>query len=406
MKRAAITVTGIGLATPAGLGTKTTWQRLLEGRPTAARDPELDGLPVDFSCRVPDDDLAQALGRGLRWRTDRFTQLALVAAREAVADAGLYPEEWDGDRVGVVIGVGGSSFDHNHEIIKAAQGQFRAVMPSLAPRTHPSAATGEVSLDLAARGPSLCASTACASGATALGVAKLLLETGTCDIAIAGGAESVRNAVGSVAFWRLGALSERIAAPHEASRPFDADRDGFVLAEGAGVLVLEREDDARARCARRYATLAGYGSTADAYHCVAPHPDGDGAARAIATALADADLSPGDVDHVNTHGTSIPLNDLAEARALRRVFPLPPPVTATKSILGHAVGGAGAIEAACSVLTLHHQTIHPTANVTNLDPRIDLDVVTGAPRHSDIGTVVSNSFGFGGHNAVLVFCRP
>lgn len=401
---AGVVVTGLGLVTPAGVGVKPAWERLLGGVPTAAPDPELAGLPVDFSCRVPDDALGASLGRGLRWRTDRFIQFAVVAAREAVADAGLYPEEWDGTRVGVVLGVAGSAMEHMPEYHKLAAGRYGAVSPSLVARSQPGMAAGEVSVDLGARGPTLCASTNCASGTSALATAKLLLDAGTCDVVLAGGSDSVRSVWGAVAFWRMGALSRRNDDPVAASRPFDADRDGFVLSEGAGVLVLEREEHARARGAGVYARLAGQGLAGDAHHCVAPHPEGDGAARAMNAALADAGLAPRDIDQINAHGTATVLNDLAEYHALRTVFGgAVPPVTANKSVFGHAIGGGAAMEAVFSVLSLRHGLIPPTANLAGLDPAIDLDVVAGAPREAAQRAVLSNSVGFGGHNAAVVF---
>ncbi|WP_320783525.1 beta-ketoacyl-[acyl-carrier-protein] synthase family protein [Streptomyces sp. CRN 30] len=402
----AIAITGIGLVTPAGVGAKQSWNHLLTAAPTAATDPELRGLPVDFSCHVPQEPLNASLGRGLRWRTDRFIQFAVIAAREAVADAGLYPAEWDSTRVGVVIGVGGSAMDHLSEHNKIAEGRYGAVTPSLVARSQPGMAAGEVSLDLGARGPAMCPSTVCASGTAALGTAKMLLDAGHCDIVIAGGTDSVRSHWAAVAFWRMGALSGRRDDPAAASRPFDTDRDGFVLGEGAGIMVLERTEHAQARNAAVYAELAGQGMTSDAHHCVAPHPDGEGAARAMHAALTDAGLSADDIDHVNAHGTSTTLNDLAEARSLRRVFRTPPPVTANKSVFGHAIGGGGAIEAACSALSLHHGVIPPTANLDTIDPEIDLDIVTRAPRPAALSAVLSNSVGFGGHNAAIVLRKP
>ncbi|MGW0928766.1 beta-ketoacyl-[acyl-carrier-protein] synthase family protein [Streptomyces sp. NPDC002644] len=401
-----IAVTGLGIVAPDGVGVKEAWERLLSGVSTAARDPELDGMPVDFSCRVDDEAISARLGRGLRWRTDRFIQFAVIAAREAVADAGLYPEEWDAERVGVVIGVGGSAMVHTGEYTKLMEGRFGAMMPSLVARSQPGMAAGEVSIDLGARGPILTTSTNCTSGASGIAMAKLLLDSGACDVVVAGGAESVRNSWGSAAFWRMGALSTRGDDPAAASRPFDADRDGFVLSEGAGVLVLEREEHARARRARVRARLAGQALSGDAHHCVAPEPDGAGAARAMRAAIADAGLTPADIDHVNAHGTSTTLNDVAEHLALRSVFGTPPPVTANKGVFGHAIAGGSAMEAAFSVLSLDQQVIPPTANLLRQDPAIDLDVVSGAPRPAALRSVLSNSVGFGGHNTALVFTAP
>ncbi|MEU1012511.1 beta-ketoacyl-[acyl-carrier-protein] synthase family protein [Streptomyces sp. NPDC005890] len=407
MTRSRTVVTGIGLVTPGGVGADATWQRLCAGAPTASTDPGLAGLPVDFSCRVRDEELAAALGRGLRWRTDRFIHLALVAAREAARDAGLEPARWDADRVAVVIGVGSSSHDTDVHVLRClTSGAYRKISPTTVPRALPNMAAGEVAADLGAKGPGFGVSTACASGATAIGIGRQLLNAGMCDIALVGGAESACGPLSSTGFWRLGALSTRCHDPVGASRPFDAERDGFVLGEGAGVLVLERAEHAHARGARGKAVLSGFGATSDAHHPTSPHPEGEGAERAVRAALAEAGLTPGDIDHVNAHATSTPLNDRSEAAVLHRVFRRPPPVTATKSILGHSLGAAGAVEAAVCVLSLHHQTIHPTANVGTPEPGIDLDIVTKAVRVCRIDTVLSTSFGFGGQNAVLVFHTP
>ncbi|MFG3014084.1 beta-ketoacyl-[acyl-carrier-protein] synthase family protein [Streptomyces cinerochromogenes] len=407
MRRSETVVTGIGLATPAGIGADATWRRLCAGTPTASADPGLAGLPVDFSCRVPDAELAAALGRGLRWRTDRFIHLALAAAQEAIRDAGLQPGEWDADRVAVVIGVGSSGRDTDLHVAQClTSGRYQKISPTTVPRALPNMAAGEIAADLGAKGPGLGVSTACASGATAIGVGRQLLKGGMCDIALVGGAESACGPLSAMGFWRLGALSTRRHDPAGASRPFETERDGFVLAEGAGVLVLERAEHARARGATGKAVLSGFGATSDAHHPTSPHPEGEGAVRALRAALAEAELTPGDVHHVNAHGTSTKVNDRMEAAVLHRVFRGPPPVTATKSILGHSLGAAGAVEAAVCVLSLQHQSIHPTANLDIPEPGIDLDIVTKAARTCRMDTVMSTSFGFGGQNAVLVFHAP
>jgi 3-oxoacyl-[acyl-carrier-protein] synthase II len=407
MSRSRTVVTGIGLATPGGVGADATWQRLCAGSPTASTDPRLAGLPVDFSCRVRDEELAAALGRGLRWRTDRFIHLAIAAAREAIRDAGLGPGEWDADRVGVVVGVGSSSRETDLHVARClTSGAYQKISPTTVPRALPNMAAGEIAADLGAKGPGFGVSTACASGATAIGIGRQLLLGGLCDIALVGGAESACGPLSSMGFWRLGALSTRRHDPLGASRPFDTERDGFVLAEGAGVLVLERAEHARARGVTGKAVLSGFGATSDAHHPTSPHPEAEGAVRAVRAALAEADLAPADIHHVNAHATSTPLNDRMEAAALHRVFRRPPPVTATKSVLGHSLGAAGAVEAAVCVLTLHHQTIHPTANLDTTEAGIDLDIVTKAARTCRIDTVLSTSFGFGGQNAALVFQTP
>ncbi len=399
-----IAVTGLGLVTAAGVGVPGTWERLCAGVPTSAPDPDLEGLPVPFACRVPAAPL-KAAAPGLAWRTDPFIRFAVAAAREAVADAGLDQSAWDAPRVAVVIGVGSASHDLTPKASAAlAARRFQAMSPTLVPRSAPNMAAGYVGMTLGAEGPNLCTSTACASGTTAIGTAALLLRAGMCDIAIAGGSESI-SPVTSSAFWRMGALSTRTHDPAGASRPFDSDRDGFVLGEGAGVLVLERAADARARRARPYALLTGYGASGDAHHATSPHPEGAGAQRAMHTALADAGLSPQDVDHVNAHATATLLNDRIEAHALHSVLGTPPPVTATKSVLGHALGAAGAIETVVGALTLHHQLIHPTANLDRIDDGIDLDIVTKQARPTRVEAMITTSFGFGGQNAALVLQR-
>ena len=267
----------------------------------------------------------------------------------------------------------------------------------------PNMAAGHIAMDFGAHGPNLATATACASGATAIGYALDLLRVGRCDIVIAGGTEAGITPLSIAGFNNMTALSTRRDDPTAASRPFDAGRDGFVAAEAAGVLVLERVADADARGVRTYAKLAGYGASADGHHVTAPDPQGAGGEMAVRAALADAGLEPGDIDHVNAHGTSTPLNDVSEARMIARVLGDRPAVTSTKGVTGHALGGAGAIEAAFSALSLHHQVIPPTANLDSQDPEIQIDVVSKAPRETKVEAVISDSFGFGGQNAVLAF---
>ncbi|MBK3578381.1 beta-ketoacyl-[acyl-carrier-protein] synthase family protein [Streptomyces sp. MBT65] len=401
---APVSITGLGLITPAGVGREATWEGVLSGRSAAATDPELKGCAVDLSCRIPLMTPEQArIGGGKAWRMGRFSQLAVLAAREAVADAGLDPAGWDGARVAVVIGSGLAGAVHlEDQTIRHHQGGPELVSPALVPMLISNMAAGEVLLDLGAHGPSLATETACASGASALAVARGLLLAGLCDIAVAGGAEAAVTPVITSGFQRMGALSSRVDEPGLASRPFAADRDGFVISEGAAILVLEREADARARGQRRYARLAGAGQTSDAYHPTAPAPGGVHAERALRSALAEAGLCPADVDHVNAHGTSTPLNDLTEAELIERVLPHRPSVSAAKGVLGHSLGAAGAIEAALTALTLHRSTVPPIANLTPDNLPFDLDCVTGAPREQRVRAAVSHSFGFGGHNVVLL----
>ncbi|MFI5746764.1 beta-ketoacyl-[acyl-carrier-protein] synthase family protein [Streptomyces sp. NPDC051644] len=399
-----IAVTGLGLLTPAGNGVAENWARVLDAEPAAAPDPALAGLLVDFSCRAADFDPVAHFGRRRAWRLDRYVQLALIAAAEAVHDSGLDPAGWDGARVGVVLGnaLGGTATFEQQVRTLDRQGAA-AVSPMLVPMSAVNMVSGYAAMEFGALGPNLVTATACASAATAIGTARDLLRSGTCDVVITGGTEASLTPTVLSGFARMGALSKRRDDPAAASRPFDTDRDGFVAAEGAGVLVLERLADARARGARVRARLSGYGASADAHHATAPDPEGRGAERAIRTALRDAGVAPDEVDHVNAHGTSTPLNDLTEARVLKRVLGTRPVVTSSKGVTGHSLGAAGAIEAALTVLALEQGTVPPTANLDSVDPAIEVDIVAKAPRALPMGVALSNSFGFGGQNAVLVF---
>ncbi|MFD7710871.1 beta-ketoacyl-[acyl-carrier-protein] synthase family protein [Streptomyces sp. NPDC059785] len=400
-----IAVTGIGLVTPAGTTAEANWETLCAGQSRATKDPTLAGLPVDFSCRVTCYDPAAELGPALARRLDPPARFAVGAARRAVAQAGLDRASWPRNRVGVVLGVGSNSLlGYGGEFGHYNAGRPERVSPLALPRSVPNMVAAEVAIDLGAAGPNFTTASACASGATALGVARDLLRAGSCDLVLAGGSESGCSPMASVCFHRMRALSTRRDAPHLASRPFDAQRDGFVLGEGAAVLVLERARDARARDAGVLALLRGYGATCDAHHPIAPQPDGDGTVRALRAALDDAGCTPADIGHVNAHGTSTRLNDAVEATALTRVFTRhAPPVTASKSVIGHTLGAAGAIEAAYTVLALRHRTIPPTANFGHQDGDRKLDVVAGVPRPARMTAAVSASCGFGGQNAALVF---
>jgi 3-oxoacyl-[acyl-carrier-protein] synthase II len=400
-----VAVTGLGLVTPGGIGVGPSWEAALDRRPTAAHDPALAGNPVRISCRVPDFDPDRLLGGRRAHRLDRFVQFALVAAREAVADAGLDPATWDGGRVGVVLGCadgGPGTVEAQHRVLLEENPAW--VSPLLLPMQLPNMLAGQTAIEFKATGPNLVVATACASGASAIGTARDLLTLDRCDIVITGGSEAMITPLVMAGFAKMGALSTRDDDPATASRPFDADRDGFVAGEGAGVLVLERVADATARGGRIRARIAGYGATADAHHMTSPHPDGIGIEAALHAALADAGARPEDVQHVNAHGTSTPLNDLAEGRMLHRALTADPLVTSTKGVTGHLLGAAGAVEAAFSVLAVEHQCVPPTANLYTPDPRLDLKIPT-APTTTRIDLALSNSFGFGGQNAVLAIAR-
>jgi 3-oxoacyl-[acyl-carrier-protein] synthase II len=396
-------VTGLGLVSPAGIGVPENWTRICAGVSTAARDPALTGLPVDFSCRVPDFDADALLGRRRAWRLDRVAQFAIVAAREALADAGLADAGWDDARVGVVLGsgIGGAgTWEEQHR--RMLRDGPRQVSALLIPMLAVNMVAGYVAMDCGARGPNLVTSTACASGTTAIGVARDLLRTGACDVVLAGGAEACVIPSIVTGFSQMGALSRRSDDPAAASRPFDALRDGFVAAEAAGVLVLERPEHAAARGARVRARVSGYGASADAYHATAPDPEGVHVERAMRAALRDAGVEPGAVAHVNAHGTATPLNDVIEAKVIHRVLGDVPAVSSTKGVTGHPLGAAGAIEAAYTVLAVQHSTAPPTANLDGPDPEVQVDVVAKESRTLPMPAAMSNSFGFGGQNAVLV----
>ena len=400
-----VVVTGIGLVTPAGLGVDATWKTVVSGAPTAAPDPRFAeaGIPVTISCRVPTFDPDVEVGRAAGRRLDPFVHFAVLAAREAVEQAGSLP---DADRTGVVLGcgIGGvSSWESAHATF-IEKGRAH---PLMIPKLLSNMAAGQLAIEHGLRGPNLTINTACAAGASAIGVARDLLRGGSADCVLAGGVEASLTPLSAASFAQMGALSRR--NDETASRPFDVDRDGFVMGEGAAVLVLERAEDARARGVTPLAVVAGYGASADAHHQTAPPDDGAGAALAIRRALADAGLGPDDIDHVNAHGTSTPLNDKAESLALRGVLGDALdriPVTSTKGVTGHMLGAAGAVEAAFAILAIRDGVLPPTANLHRQDPDIALDVVAGRPRDQRVDAVLSDSFGFGGQNAALVLVRP
>ncbi|MEU3266050.1 beta-ketoacyl-[acyl-carrier-protein] synthase family protein [Streptomyces bacillaris] len=403
-----IAVTGIGLVTPGGTGTEATWETVCAGRATARVDPVLTeaGAPVRLACRVAPP--AEEGVRGRLWRFDPATRFLLTAAREALASAGLEPGRWDPGRVAVVVGTaagGVATLEAQHRKLLASGP--RALSPMTLPAFLPNMAAGQLALELGATGPALQTSTACASGATAIITAALLLRAGVCDVAVAGGTDAMVTPLCASAFAKLGALSRREDGPGGASRPFDRDRDGFVLGEGCGVLVLERTAHATARTARPLAFLAGFGATGDAHHATAPHPEGAGLRAATALALAGAGRRPGEVDHINAHGTSTALNDAVEATAIRELYETGlqgPSVTSAKGVLGHTMGAAGAIEAALTVLTVVRGTVPPTAGFTAPDAATaGIDLVHGAARPQRVRLALSHSLGFGGHNTVLAF---
>ncbi len=383
-----VAVTGLGAVSCCGIGVEALWEGLLR--------------PWDGGVRqVPGFEPETWFGAKEARRLDLFAQFSVATALMALEDAGELGA--DPERAGVVFATGVGGFDTLTEQVQVFYNKgARRVSPFLVPMMMANAGAANISMRLGWHGPSETIVTACAAGTHSVGAAARLIATGRCDVAIGGGAEVAMHEVAVAAFANMTALSSS-----GISRPFDVDRDGFVMGEGAGALVLEEWDRAVARGAHIYAELTGAASTADAHHITAPEPSGSGAVSCMELALADAVLAPSDIAHINAHGTSTPLNDLAESQAIHKVFGDPgPAVTSTKGVTGHCLGAAGAIEAVASVLTIDRRLIPPTAGTVNVDPEIHLDVVHGEPRPWEPGPVLSDSFGFGGHNGCLVFGPP
>ncbi|WP_059013467.1 beta-ketoacyl-[acyl-carrier-protein] synthase family protein [Streptomyces specialis] len=403
----AAAITGLGIVSAAGIGAKATWDSVLHGSVGhITRLPALAGLPQDFLYDIPDFDADAVLGRSRARQMDRFAQLAVAAAREALADAGLEPSDWDATRVAVLVGSSHGGLTVYDEQTRTMNDKGdRRVSPLLTPLSLLNAAAGSVCLDTGARGPSMGLAAACASGATAIGTARMMLQAGLCDIAIAGGAESMRSRALFASCCRARAVSTRTGDPAAALRPFDADRDGMVSGEGAGMLILERPEHARARGADIRALVTGYGASSDGHSPAAPDPTGAGIERALRDALADAGLAPSDLDMVNAHGTATIAGDAIEAAMLHRVLPHHPPVTSTKAVTGHTLGASGAIETALTVLAMETSAVPPTANLERQDPDVHLDIPTGRARPARLAAAAKTSLGFGGHNAALVLTR-
>ncbi|HEY6793174.1 MAG TPA: beta-ketoacyl-[acyl-carrier-protein] synthase family protein [Kineosporiaceae bacterium] len=401
---ASVSVSGIGAVSPAGIGLAPLVGAVLAGRSLAAPDPTLRSCPVTVACRVPEFD-PKALGVRRPALLDRYTQLALVAADEAMAAAGHSVTDRENARIAVVLGSGaGGTATFERQTLALAAGGADDLSPMVLPAGLLNMAAGQVAIRFGAMGPCLAPCTACASGATAIGLAKQLLERDEADVVLAGGAEAPVTPLYVAAFARMGALSPGARPPVEVCRPFDRARDGFVIGEGAGILVLERRDDILARGARPVADVAGYGASADASHVTAPHPQGRGAELAIGRALQDAGLAPGDVAYLNAHGTSTPVNDAVEARAVLAALGEGMPVSSTKGVLGHALGAASALEAIIAAVCTRDGWIPPTANLVDPDDACaGLDLVVGRPRRRPVAAAMSTSFGFGGQNAALLF---
>jgi len=403
-----VVVTGIGIISPLGLDTESTWQAILRGESGVDYITAFDPSPFEtkFAAEVRGFDPLNYMDRKDARRTDRFTQFAIAAARESLKNADLDLAKTDPNQVGIIIGSGIGGIITLSEQFKVLfeRGPDR-VSPFLVPMMIVDMAGGYLSILLGARGPNFCTVSACASGGDAIGNAYEILRRGDAQVMLAGGAEAPVCPIALAAFNAARAMSTRNDDPKRASRPFDRDRDGFVLGEGAAVLVLETLEHARGRGAPILAEIVGYGLTADAYHITQPAEDGEGGARAMAMALRKAGLAPTEVDYINAHGTSTPLNDRTETQAIKAVFgehAYRLAVSSTKSMTGHLLGAAGAIEAAFCVLAIRDQILPPTINLENPDPECDLDYVPNRARPARVRVAMSNAFGFGGHNSCLV----
>ncbi len=412
MEKRRVVVTGLGVVSPVGIGTETFWQALLSGKSGVGPITQFDttDFPIKIAGEVKDFDAETYVGDKKAARhMDRNTQFAIAAAIEAAKDANFDIEKEDPTRCGSLIGSGIGGIATTEETVLKIENRGPAkVNPFAVPMMIANMAAGQVSIHFGLQGPVLTDVTACASGTNSIGLALRLIQCGDADVIFAGGTEAAVCKTPMAGFAAMKALSSRDCPPEEASCPFDARRDGFVLGEGAGVLILEELGHAKARGAKIYAELVGYGMSGDAYHMTAPAPGGALQLRSMENAIRDAGLAPDDISYVNAHGTSTHLNDMNETAALKTLFgerAYQVPVSSTKSMIGHLLGAAGALEAIVCALSIRDQKIHPTINLKERDPECDMDYVAEGAREADVNVAMSNSFGFGGHNAVIVLRR-
>jgi len=408
--RKRVVITGLGTLNPLGNDVPTYWTGLVAGRSGVGSITLYDASDqeVRIAAEVRGFDPVACLGHKQARRTDRFTQLILAAADQAIADAGLaFKENGDNHQVGIIVGTGiggmGTLLDNFEVMHERGPGRVSALM---APMMMPNAGAGEIAIKYGLHGLTMSLSAACATGTNAIGEGAERIRRGAAEVMICGGGESVMHPLTLAAFSNMRAISRRNDEPERASRPFDAERDGFVVGEGAGVLVLESLEHAQERGTHIYAEVIGYGASCDAFHITAPDENGAGAILSMELALRDAGLRPEEIDYINAHGTSTPLNDRIETRAIRQAFgahAYKVPISSTKSMIGHLMGAAGAVEAIVCVKTLETGVIHPTINYETPDPECDLDYVPNQARQTHPRTALSNSFGFGGHNATIIF---
>jgi len=408
MSRRRVVITGIGLVTPLGTGIEKTWDGIVKGR-SAVREITLfdpTGLPSRIAAEVTDFDVDAFIELKDQKKMDRFIHFALAAASMAMEDSGLKITRDNADRVGVIVGagIGGLPAIERFTLTLSKRG-FRRISPFFIPMSIINLASGQISIRFGVKGPNSAVATACASGTHSIGDSFRLIQYGIADAMITGGAEATITSVGIAGFSAMKALSTRNDEPEKASRPFDRDRDGFVMGEGSGILILEELNHAMQRGARIYAEVIGYGMTSDAHHITSPPPDGEGAAECMRTALKDAGIRPEDVDYINAHGTSTKHGDEIETLAIKKVFgehAYRLCVSSTKSMIGHLLGASGGVEAAITALAIYNRTAPPTINLDNPDEGCDLDYVPHKARPLDINIGMSNSFGFGGTNACIV----
>ncbi len=407
-----VVVTGMGVLTPIGNSVQEYWQALLAGKSGAAPITYFDTEKYEtkFACELKGFDALKFLDRKTAQRVDQFTQYGLVACQEAVKDSGIDFTKEDCERIGVIYGSGiGGMWTYHRQFMNLVEANGPThISPFFIPMLIPDIAAGRISMIYGLKGPNYAVVSACATSSHSIGNAAILIQRGDADVMVSGGGEAAICPMGIGGFNALKALSTRNDAPQKASRPFDKDRDGFVMGEGAGILILEELGHAVRRGAKIYAELAGIGFTADAHHITEPAPGGEGAVRSMRTALRDGGLTPEEVDHVNTHGTSTVVGDKSETAALKTVFgnhAKALAVNSTKSMTGHLLGAAGAVEAVATIMAIQTNKVHPTINLETPDPECDLNYIPNKAQDWKIDVAVSNTFGFGGHNASLLFRR-
>jgi len=404
-----VVITGMGIVSPLGIGLDDNWQAICQGKSGIGPITKFDTTeyPAKIAGEVKNFDPELYIDKKDQKKMDVFIQYALAAGSMAIKQSGLIIDESNADRVGVLVGsgLGGLQTIEKYHTLLLQNGP-KKVSPFFVPMLIVNLAPGQISIYFGCRGPNSSVVTACATGNHSIGEASRIIQRGDADAMIAGGVESTITPLAVAGFCALKALSTRNNEPEKASRPFEKNRDGFVMAEGAGILVLENLESAKQRGASIFAEVIGFGCNADAYHITAPSPGGEGAARCMQIAIDDADIKPGDIDYINAHGTSTPMNDLSETIAMKTVFKdhvKNLPVSSTKSMTGHLLGAAGGVEAIFSILSIKHGIIPPTINYDEPDPECDLDYVPNVARKKDVRIVMSNSFGFGGTNATLIF---